>query len=202
MILFFCITLSSFSQSFEGKITYQNTYTSNTPDATSEQFNYIMGTTQEYYIKGNQYKSVTDGMLSQWQLYVPSENRLYSKLTVSDTLLWSDCSNNLNEAVSYELEKDQAEILGYNCDALVVGTKMGKATYYFSNRIKVDPKLYEDHKYGNWTLLTGQTRSLPLKIEMETPRFNLINVAIEVKEMELEDNFFNLPDAPSMKSPH
>lgn len=158
-----------YSQSFVGKITYQNTYTSNIPKATSEQFNQMMGTIQEYYIKGSKYKSITNGSVYQMQLYVPSENRLYAQLAVSDTLLWSGGDSNPNEALSYAIKKNKAEILGYTCDALIVDTKMGKITYYFSEKIKLDPKLYEAHKYGNWALLTGQTKSLPLKIEMEPP---------------------------------
>lgn len=193
---------SVLAQSFEGKITYENTYTSNIPNATSEQFNQMMGTVQEYYIKGSKYKSITNGSVSKMQLYVPSENKLYSQLAVSDTLLWSDGSSNPNEPLSYEIKQDQAEILGYTCDALIVDTKMGKIIYYFSEKIKLDPKLYEAHKYGNWALLTGQTKSLPLKIEMETPQFTLVSVATEIKEMELDDSFFDLPELPAKKSPY
>lgn len=201
-IILACLTLPSMGQSFEGKITYQNTYISNIPNATSEQFNQMMGTVQEYYIKGNKYKSVTNGSVSQMQLYVPSENRLYAQLAVSDTLLWSDGSSNPNEPLSYEIKQDQAEILGYTCDALIVDTKMGKITYYFSEKIKLDPRLYEAHKYGNWALMTGQTGSLPLKIEIETLQFTLVSVATEVKKMELEDSFFDLPELPAKKSPY
>ena len=126
------------AQTFEGKITYQNTYTSKIPNATSEQFNMMMGTTQEYYIKDGNYKSSTNGTFSQWQLYVPTENRLYNKMAISDTLLWNDGNSNPDEVVSYEIKKNQAEILGYKCDALIVQTKTGKATYYFSKKIKID----------------------------------------------------------------
>ena len=31
------------------------------------------GTTQEYYIKGGNYKSVTNGTLVQWQLYIEKD---------------------------------------------------------------------------------------------------------------------------------
>lgn len=190
------------AQGFEGKIAYQNAYTSKIPNATSEQFTAMMGSTQEYFIKGDSYKSVMNGSYSQWQLYVPSENRLYSKLAVSDTLMWSDGNSNPDESVKYEIQKSEVEILGYKCDALVVQTKTGKTTYYFSKKIKVDPKLYENHQYGNWALVIGQIKSLPLKIEMETPQFTLVSEAIEVQEMELEDSFFDLPEVPAKKSPY
>lgn len=41
------------AQTFEGKIAYQNTYTSKIKNVTSEQFTTMMGSTQEYYIKGD-----------------------------------------------------------------------------------------------------------------------------------------------------
>lgn len=104
--------------------------------------------------------------------------------------------------MSYETQKDQAEILGYKCDALVVNTKTGKAKYYFSKKIEVDPKSYDNHQYGNWALVIEQIKSLPIKIEIETPQFILVSVATEVKEMELEDSFFDLPEVPAKKGPY
>lgn len=201
-ILFLIVLAGIEAQSFEGKITYQNTYKSKLPSVSSEQFTAMMGNTQEYFIKSDKYKSVTNGSFSQWQLYVPSENRLYSKMSISDTLLWSDGSVNPDPMVSYEIKKGQGEVLGYKCDALVVKTKMGQVTYYFSKKIKVDASLYRNHEYGNWALLTGQANSLPLKIEMETPQFTLVSEAIEVKDMELEDSLFDLPEVQAKKSPY
>lgn len=78
------------AQSFEGKITYQNSYISKLPNVPSEQFTAMIVSPQEYFIKGDRYKSVMNGSYSQWQLYVPSENRLYNKVAISDTLMWSD----------------------------------------------------------------------------------------------------------------
>jgi len=203
LLSFFLLTSTVLSaQSFEGKITYQNTYTSKIQDVTNDQFRGMMGSVQDYFIKGAKYKSVTNGSYAQMQLYIPSENRLYSKLSVTDTLMWSDGNSNLDEAVSYEIQKSQVEILGYKCDALVVVTKMGKATYYFSEKVKVDPELYKNHHYGNWGLIISQTKSLPLKIEMETLQFTMVSTAVEMKEMELENSFFDLPNAPIKKSPY
>ncbi len=35
----------------------------------------------------------------------------------------------------------------------------------------------------------SQTKSLPLKIETETPQFTMVSTAVEIKEMELEESF-------------
>ena len=186
-------------QSFEGQITYENSYTSKVPNITSEQFNVMMGTTQKYYIKGGKYKSITNGSFSKMQIYVPSENRLYNKLATSDTLIWSDVNINSDEAVDHEVKKDRAEILGYKCYTLMVRTKTGKAIYYFNKKIAVDPNLYKIHKYGNWDLILSLTKSLPLKIEMETQQFTFVSTAVEIKDMELEDSFFDLPEEVPIK---
>ena len=37
---------------------------------------------------------------------------------------------------------------------------------------------------------------------METPQFTLVSTAVEVTEMELEESFFALPEAPTKKSPY
>lgn len=200
LITSFVIHTGICAQTFEGKMISKAIYTSKIPNVTSEQLSAMMGTTQEYYIKGAKYKTIMDGTFYQWQLYVPSENRLYNKFSASDTLQWVDGNSNPDEAVSYEIKKSQIKILGYNCDALYVKTKTGKLIYYFSKKIKIDPSLYKDHQYGNWALMINQTKSLPLKVEMETPQFTLVTTTLEINEMKLEDSVFELPKVPSKKS--
>lgn len=190
-----------YPNSFEGKIKYQNTYKSKVPNVTSEQFDEMMGTVQEYFIKGDKYKSIGNGSFSQWQLYIPLENRLYSKLAISDTIYWVDGKSNPDEVVSFELQKGKENILGFMCDALVLQTNTGQTTYYFSEKVKTNSELFKDHLYGNWAFMTKQTGSLPLKTVMETPQFTLVSIAKEINEMKIEDNFFDLPNAPIKKSP-
>lgn len=60
-LLLLIIPSIGFSQTFEGKIIYANTYKSKSPKLKDEQLNSMMGTTQEYYIKGGNYKSVFNG---------------------------------------------------------------------------------------------------------------------------------------------
>ena len=72
-ITFFVVTLltiSLFGQDFEGKILYNNVYKSKMPNMTDQQFTAMMGSQQEYSIKDGDYRSVSNGSLFQWQLYV------------------------------------------------------------------------------------------------------------------------------------
>ena len=46
------ITTVVTAQSFEGKVVFQNKYQSRMAGATDEQFNNMMGSVQEYFVKG------------------------------------------------------------------------------------------------------------------------------------------------------
>lgn len=189
-------------QNFEGKITYQNSFKSKLPSVKDDQFNSMMGNKQEYYIKGGNYRSVTNGTFSQWQLYVNKDNKLYSKMTSSETILWNDGCVNTDSIIKIELNKGVTEIIGYKCDELILTCKSGIQKYYFNSRLGVDTKLFADHKYGNWYAYLKQANSLPLKMIIDNTQFTMECVATEVKPMKLDDKDFNLPEnVKTAKSP-
>jgi|SRR5688572_18493485 len=190
-------------QNFEGKITYQNSFKSKLPNVTSEQFNSMMGTQQEYYIKGSDYKSVTDGTFAQWQLYIQKENRLYSKFSNSETILWNDGSVNSDSVISVELNKGVTEVLGYKCDEIILTCKSGIQKYYFSSKLSVDSKLFSNHKYGNWYDYMKVANALPLKMIIDNSQFTMEGIALEVKPMKLDNKEFELPaNAKTGESPY
>ena len=192
-----------FGQSFEGKITYQNSFKSKLPNMKDEQFNSMMGTKQEYYIKGGDYKSVTNGTFSQWQLYINKDNKLYNKMSNSETILWNDCSVNDDSIISSKVNKGVIEILGYKCDELVLTCKTGTQKYYFNSKLGVDTKLFANHKYGNWYDYLKQANALPLKMIIDNQQFTMESVATEIKPMKLDDKEFQLPaNAKTGKSPY
>ena len=196
-------TITSFGQTFQGKIVYKNTYKSKIPNVTDEQFTTMMGSTQEYFIKNGDYKSVGNGSFFQWQLYVNKDNKLYTKMANSETLLWNDGATNPDEILNAEVNKGVTEILGYKCDELVLTCKSGIQKYYFNTKLSVDTKLFVNHKFGNWYDFLLKSNSLQLKSIVDNAQFTLESVAIEVKEMKLEKTLFELPaDSKTMKSPY
>jgi hypothetical protein len=196
-------TTSTFGQIFEGKIVYENKYTSKIPNLNDQQFSSMMGSTQEYFIKGGNYKSVTNGTLMQWQLYINKDNKLYNKMANNPTILWNDGSVNADEVLKTEINKNVIEILGHQCDELILTCKSGVQKYYFSNKLKVDTKLYENHKFGNWSEYISKSGALPLKVIVDSPQFTLEGVAKEIKSITLEDKLFELPvDSKIQKSPY
>ena len=195
--------IASFGQTFEGKIVYKNTYKSKLPNVTDEQFTNMMGSTQEYFIKNGDYKSVANGSLFQSQLYVNKDNKLYNKMANSETLLWNDGATNSDEILKAEINQSVTEILGYKCDELIFTCKSGTQKYYFNSKLSVDTKLFANHKFGNWYDFLSKSNSLPLKSIVDNGQITMESLATEVKEMKLDKSLFELPvAAKTMKSPY
>jgi hypothetical protein len=197
------VSLTSLGQGFEGQILYSNSYKSKTPTVTDQQWNDMMGTSQKYYIKGSSYKSVMDGKLMQWQLFQGPENKVYTKMANSEAAIWNDAAVNTDEILKSEVKRGVTTVLGYKCDELTLTCKSGVQKYYFNSKLAVDPKLYANHKFGNWYDMLKSTSALPLKIVYDTPQFAMESIATEVKAMNLENSLFELPaGTKTVKSPY
>jgi hypothetical protein len=204
LFIVFALTMSmSFAQSFEGKIFYTNAYKSKIPNVNDQQLTDMMGASQEYLMKGGDYKAISNGSLIQWQLYVNKDNKIYSKMTSSPAALWTDCSENPDEVLKSELNKGVVEILGYKCDELVLTCKTGVQKYYFSSKLPIDSKLYEKHKFGNWAAFLAKANAVPLKIFIDNQQFTIESVATDVKPMAIDSKLLELPAGlQTQKSPY
>ena len=187
------ISAAAHGQQFEGKITYQNTYKSKIPNLTDKQFSAMLGTRQEYFIKGGNYKSLTNGTVAKWQLYINADNRIYNKSSNSRTISWDDASTDDDPVISTELKKDAMLLLGRKCDELILKCRNGTEIYYFDPNLGVDMTLYKNHKYGNWYEYLKHAHALPLKMIFNKKSFSMESVATQVQEMKLDDKEFQLP---------
>lgn len=186
-------TIVAFGQTFEGKIIYTNSYKSKNPQLTDQQWTSMLGSTQEYFIKDGDYKSITNGTLFQWQHYINKDNKLYSKMSNSETAFWNDGNIQGDEVLNVEINKNMTEILGYKCDEIILACKSGVQKYYFNSKLSVDVKLFSNHKFGNWFDYLSKSNSLPLKSIIETAQFTIVSIANEVKPMKLDRKIFELP---------
>lgn len=192
-----------FAQNFEGKIVYQVSYKSKSPSLTEEKLKAFTGMQHEYFVKNGNYKTVVSaGAMIQWQLFVPQDNKLYTKYANSETILWNDVSINQDSVLSFQLNKEAAEVNGNKCDELILTCKSGVQKYYFNATLKIDPALYINHKYGNWYDYLSKARALPLKYIFDMAQFTMESIASEIMPMRLDDALFKLPaDAKTAKSP-
>ena len=192
VILWFT-TLSVLSQDFEGKVTYQNKYKSKIPQVTTEQLTSMLGTSQEYFLKNGNYKSVTNGTFSNWQLYINKDNKLYTKLSNKDTVYWQDASVFTDSIINFKINKNAVKICGYDCDEIIIKCKNSRQTFYFSSKFKINSDLFKKHKCNMWYDYLKLTNAVPLKIIMDSPQYSIENVAVEIKPLKLKDSDFLLP---------
>lgn len=120
LLFAFLATFTTFGQTFEGKITYKNSYKSKILTVTDSQFVLTMGSNQEYFIKNGDYKTVANGRLFQSQNYINKENKLYTKMANSEAYLWNDGTINPDEVLKTEINKGVIEVLGYKCDEIIL----------------------------------------------------------------------------------
>ncbi|HYH16041.1 MAG TPA: hypothetical protein VD794_12505 [Flavisolibacter sp.] len=188
-------------QNFEGEVIYNNLFKSKINNLTDSQLGVMIGSKQEYLIKGGNYKSFMNGQTISMQLYDYKTNRLYNRTPKSDTLYWFDASINTDKVINYEIKKNAAYVLGNLCDAIVMKTKTGTTTIYYSEKYKVDSSSYTNHHYSNWSFFVLKTGSLPLKTIIETNHFSMESTAIEIKKLKLDDDYFEIdPNTPTRKS--
>jgi hypothetical protein len=203
LLLFLLSFFSVSAQSWEGKITYQNSYSSTNDHVTTQQLSTMMGTIQEYYIQGGNYKSVMNGKMMEWQMYLHSENKLYTKSAMSPSILWNDAADQNDSLISIKINKAAATILGYSCDEMIITLKSGVQKYYYSSKLAIDPSLFKGHVYGNWYDYISRAKALPLKMVIQTPDFTMQSVATKAEAQKLDASIFRLPAGVGlMKSPY
>ena len=197
------LTKIIFAQSFEGEITYKNSYHSKVTTFTDEQWKSIVGMQQDYFIKGGNYKSVMNGSVVASYLYHAKENKLYTEFQDGNIMYWSDASINTDSVLGFEVKKNATRILNYNCDELILHCRKGTQTYDFAPQLSADPSLFVNHKFGNWYDYIRIAKALPLRMVIEQDQVVITSEATSVKPMRLDDDFFVLPaDVNLVKSPY
>ncbi|HEY0751120.1 MAG TPA: hypothetical protein VGD26_08190 [Chitinophagaceae bacterium] len=195
-------TLNVSAQNFEGKLVYQNNFKSKSDAVPDEMLSEMLGSAMNYYIKENQYKTESNGKMVQWQIYNPTEKKLYTKMSNSESIFWNDVTVFDDEILSSETNKAVTEVLGYVCDEIIFKTKDGIQKFYYNSKLAIDPKLYTDHKYSLWSDFVSRSGALPLKIIIESAEFTMESTVIEIKPMAVETKFFVLPEGlKAEKSP-
>lgn len=159
----------------------------------------MIGNEMHYYMKGSNYKSLVNGTVSQWEIYV--NKKVYVKTLTKDSALWHDVTTNHDTIYKTELKKSDTTILGYNCDKLTFVCNSGIQIYYFNSKFYVDPLLYIDHKEGNWYAYLEQAKAIALKEVIQRKYYIFIITATSVEQKNLEDKIFLLPpNLPTVKS--
>ena len=151
----------------------------------------------EYYYKKDNYKNIIKG--EGIQVYNPKTNIIYNykigKDTVFNNILKANKSiDPIKEVIR---SKDTKVILGYECEKIILKSKLAETTYYYSKSLKIPAKNFENHHYGNWYEYLKETNSLPLKIIIKNNILLLEMTAINVDRKELPSSDFKLGNLPN-----
>lgn len=204
IILFILVVNHIYAQNFEGVIYYDKVYESKDPEISNEQLELMFGDVQKKLITyDGYYLNLYKGDYMRMQYYNPLENKLYTLLNTSDTLFYIDASVVDEEVISYDIEENKEIIDGLMCDLLIIKTENNKIEYYYNSQYSLDPNVFKDHNYGQWSFAVEQTNALPLKFSLETPYVKMTAIATQVNKMSVDRSVFNIPEnaiiAPSRK---
>jgi hypothetical protein len=145
-----------------------------------------------HFIKGANYKSTFNGLVSQWQLYRDSDKRLYNKYLTADSIFSRDVHVNHDTIYKSSLEKNDTTILGYTCDKLTFICNNGTQVYYFDSQFAIDPILYADCQEGNWYEFLKVSKSPAIKEIIRRGKIAYTLTATQIQRKQLDDDLFVL----------
>jgi len=192
-------SLSSCTQEitqFEGIIHYKHTLESCSPNYPYESLRMTVDTASAYYYKDGNYKWVNVSAIFREDLYLADENRNYFLLGPQGDVYYGEGSDQDEDILEFSMEKNQAKILGYDCDMLSLLTLKRKDStvvqryIYYSPEIKIDPAAFSKLRFLSHNFIASKTHSLPLKMVMHSEEFEITWQAVDVEFKALNDSIF------------
>ncbi|WP_420387074.1 hypothetical protein [Roseivirga sp.] len=208
-LLFFTLLLLlppiSHAQNFQGTVQYKIEMMNPNPQMISDSLwqatlkqtlgerGYMV---QKYYYHGENYASdIIAGGQSGYQVFNPKDKLIYSWQIGSDTVTTINSRKSIDSFIEFIENNDTEVILGIPCKSLTVKTKFGTTQiWYNSNYLKVDPKSYEGHIYGQYSYITERIKCHPLKTEMKSFAGHIISTVVALEEGEVDPEKFNIPE--------
>lgn len=181
------------AQPFQGKVVYNATYKSKIPNVSDEQFATLAGNILNYYMQDGNYRVDGNGSLVIWQIYINSDNKLYNKLGNAPAIYWEDGAVNKDSIISVQLNKNAAEVLGYQCDELIFNCKTEVQKYYFTSKFPVDSKPFQKHLAQNWYEYLKRAKAMPLKMIIDSQQATITMTATSITRQVLDKTMFQLP---------
>ncbi len=66
----------------------------------------------------------------------------------------------------------------------------------------MNPKLFENFKFGNWYAYVSKAKAMPLKMIIENVQFTVESIATAIDAQKVDDQLFKLPAGATLeKSP-
>jgi hypothetical protein len=186
------IALNCFSQQFEGKITFQNSYQSKEGYTPNEYLTQLFGNNHIVEIKNENYKLSGNGKLLQYQIFLAIENKLYTKLAAGETLGVKDLKKAEEKVKNVEVNRKSTEILTKTCDEFIVICKNSTQRYFIDSSLNISPEIFTTKNFNYQLAFLLKNKIIPLKMIVEDNIGICESTAIEIKEEKIDESTFNI----------
>ncbi len=197
MIIFTLCSLSVFGQSgnFNGKIIYEYQFLhSATGEDMRKSLGSFFGREQHYYANSENYKAYDENGQFR-QLYNSKTNTYYFLNPGNGLVMEMDAGNQTSKVISVEHFEETQQILGKECNKLIIKTDSDETTYWYSTEIKLNPENFKEHNVGNWNRYMEESGgALPLKFTVKNQNYIWVSAAIEIEDGDLKNEDFNITD--------
>jgi len=200
LMLVFCISSCRRDvKLFEGVIHYRHTLESCSQRYPIGFLMMNLDTASAYYYRNGNYKWVNKMAVFQEDLYVAEENRNYFKVGGQGDVWYGEGADLDEDVLEFSMSRNRENILGYECDMLALTTlkRLDKKIYtryiFYSPEIKIDSSAFSKLRYLSHDFIAAKTRSLPLKIIMNTEEFAVTWEAVKIDFTALNDSIFHIP---------
>ncbi len=202
LLIYFALSvfpLLSFCQDFEGIVEYEMTYFSKNAKLKVANLEKEMGTHSHVYYKNGFYKDITNSDYYALNIFRHDKSNIYYQHKNDDTLRVVSVISKEPIPLEYEIFEDAETILGVVCDKLVIKNKYGTKTYYYSSKYSQDPKFYKNYTISSKAKIAALMKAIYLKLEVESPYYNVTILAKKVIPMKLKKKEFEIPKGIPIK---
>lgn len=192
-MLFFVLDSQAQEQYFQGRLSLKIEYF----DSLGTQIEALdigRDTEMHYFISGGDYKSYNEEMVIK-QLYNASSNQYF--FNHDGELRVLDASYKFPASGEVEHLSETSKLIGKSCNSLLITSENDQTKYFYSDEIKVDKSLFQNHNFGLWNLfLNSSDGSLALRYEIKYPATGLLVVmeVYEIEELELSGSDFDVEE--------
>lgn len=190
LITFFNLNAFAQNQPFEGYILYRYTYLDLEGKDITAQKLLENDSVQHYYINAHNYVAYDENQNLK-QLYNASSNRYF--FSRANDIYVLDAGETSQPKPMFTLSKENKEILGFNCTAIVEGEGPKASIRYVSEDIWVDPKPFKRHVMGGWgPFLEASKGKLPLELIFHNKDHTMIMTAVLVQSIQIPEEAYDI----------
>ncbi|GGF10562.1 hypothetical protein [Hymenobacter cavernae] len=196
LIIALAVTLSAFTSGekfFSGRIIYKNSFTNLQGDDISDKLAPFFGAEQHYYISGPNYKAYNEKQ-QLLQLYTGANNE-YIYFKDGQVAQKFDAAKPSSTDTKVTPLAQTATVLGHPCKAVEIVAGGVTTVYFYATDLKVRPKDYAKHAFGDWyTYLKATQGGLTLKYMSTNPKVGYVmtSEAASVQAMPLTSTEFSV----------